>query len=231
MIPVVENFITHQGEGPNTGRLSRFIRFMGCPVGCSWCDTPYTWKPELTRNEPVDRWSREELEHVMALGGINHVVLTGGEPLIHAKAIRRPVLDALRENKALTVEFETAGYHDPIFRHDRIGWRVSPKLSSANHRMQKSVAEVMRSWLGGYGDEDMIFKVVVASDEDMTELLDATREAKVPHDRVWLMPEGTTGDGADLARGRAVQNWAITYGMHFSFRTHVALHGGAKRLV
>lgn len=230
MIPVVETFVTHQGEGPFTGRLSRFIRLMGCPVGCSWCDTPYTWQPELAREEHIRRWSREDLEHALTFGGVNHVVLTGGEPLVHASALRRPVLHAIQSNPDLTIEFETAGYHNPVFRSDRISWRVSPKLSSANHRMQPSVADVMRKWLAGYGSEDMVFKVVVSTEADMTELLDATREAKVPHDRVWLMPEGRDGDEGDMTRARLVQRYAIEYGMHFSFRAHIALHG-PKRLV
>ncbi|MCK4826819.1 7-carboxy-7-deazaguanine synthase QueE, partial [bacterium] len=46
-LPLVEEFYTIQGEGFHTGKAAYFIRIGGCDVGCSWCDTKFSWDPEL----------------------------------------------------------------------------------------------------------------------------------------------------------------------------------------
>ena len=38
---VVEKFTSVNGEGPLSGQLVVFIRFAGCNLNCSYCDT--TW--------------------------------------------------------------------------------------------------------------------------------------------------------------------------------------------
>ena len=35
--PVVERFVSINGEGLRAGRLSAFIRMAGCNLACSWC--------------------------------------------------------------------------------------------------------------------------------------------------------------------------------------------------
>ena len=37
--PVVERFTSINGEGTHAGRLAAFIRFRGCTLSCSYCDT------------------------------------------------------------------------------------------------------------------------------------------------------------------------------------------------
>ena len=37
-LPVMEQFLTLQGEGYHTGRSAVFVRLGGCDVGCVWCD-------------------------------------------------------------------------------------------------------------------------------------------------------------------------------------------------
>lgn len=41
---ITEMFHTIQGEATFTGTPSLFIRTQGCDVGCSFCDTKFTWK-------------------------------------------------------------------------------------------------------------------------------------------------------------------------------------------
>ncbi len=76
-LPVVEEFFTLQGEGYQTGRAAYFIRLGGCDVGCSWCDSKYSWNPDL--HPPVD--ANTLIEHVLN-SGTDSVVITGGEPLM-----------------------------------------------------------------------------------------------------------------------------------------------------
>ena len=66
-------FYSLQGEGRNTGRAAVFIRFAGCNLRCSFCDTEFESYREMTEGEILaaihDYPSR-------------FVVLTGGEPTL-----------------------------------------------------------------------------------------------------------------------------------------------------
>ena len=76
-IPLVEEFFTLQGEGFQTGRAAYFIRLGGCDVGCSWCDTKFSWNPDLHPLVDADTI----VSHVLD-SGADSVVVTGGEPLM-----------------------------------------------------------------------------------------------------------------------------------------------------
>lgn len=76
-LPLVEQFYTIQGEGYHTGKAAYFIRIGGCDVGCSWCDTKFSWNPSLHPLVPV----KEILAPLLACPAAA-VVVTGGEPLM-----------------------------------------------------------------------------------------------------------------------------------------------------
>lgn len=76
-LPLVEEFFTLQGEGFQTGRAAYFIRLGGCDVGCSWCDTKFSWNPDLHPLVDADTI----VSHVLD-SGADSVVVTGGEPLM-----------------------------------------------------------------------------------------------------------------------------------------------------
>ena len=76
-LPLVEDFYTVQGEGYHTGNAAYFVRIGGCDVGCSWCDTRFSWNPEI---HPVT--DSEEIVRRVLASGADSVVVTGGEPLM-----------------------------------------------------------------------------------------------------------------------------------------------------
>jgi len=76
-LPLVEEFFSLQGEGYHTGKAAYFIRIGGCDVGCSWCDSRYSWNQNL---HPMVE-TKIIIENVLK-SGTDSVVVTGGEPLM-----------------------------------------------------------------------------------------------------------------------------------------------------
>jgi 7-carboxy-7-deazaguanine synthase len=133
-LPVNEVFQTIQGEGYWTGRAAVFIRLQGCPVGCPFCDTKYTWAVDSADEIPVDAMleKREAARtfawmHSLSLAATvndwlpRHVVLTGGEPAQYDLRM----LTAQMSGK--TVQIETSGCF-PLQVDDAVWVTVSPKI-------------------------------------------------------------------------------------------------------
>jgi 7-carboxy-7-deazaguanine synthase len=72
---VTEVFFSIQGEGTRAGRPCAFVRFTGCDLRCTWCDTAYAFHGGTERSRP------ELLAELSALP-TRLVCLTGGEPLL-----------------------------------------------------------------------------------------------------------------------------------------------------
>ena len=71
MRKINEIFYSLQGEGFHTGTPAVFIRFSGCNLKCSFCDT---------RHEDGTLRSDEEILQAVSAYPSNVVILTGGEP-------------------------------------------------------------------------------------------------------------------------------------------------------
>ena len=53
-IPLMESFLSIQGEGFFSGKSSYFLRIGGCDVGCHWCDVKESWDPSIHPLTKVD---------------------------------------------------------------------------------------------------------------------------------------------------------------------------------
>src|SRR5262249_57082920 len=78
IVRVAEVFCSIQGEGVSLGLPSVFVRLQGCSVGCTWCDTKYSWDPKKGH-----ALSLAALVDQVRIAGPENVVVTGGEPLEH----------------------------------------------------------------------------------------------------------------------------------------------------
>lgn len=74
---ISEIFGSIEGEGKRTGELTTFIRFYGCNLRCSWCDSSYSY----TNNDYTKMTLQEIITKVKEIGYRN-ITITGGEPLI-----------------------------------------------------------------------------------------------------------------------------------------------------
>jgi 7-carboxy-7-deazaguanine synthase len=115
-LPLVEEFFSLQGEGYHTGKAAYFIRLGGCDVGCSWCDSRFSWNPNI--HPLVD--TNLIIDHVLK-SGTDSVVVTGGEPLMW----NLDYLCVSLKNKNISTFIETSGAYNLSGKWDWIC--LSPK--------------------------------------------------------------------------------------------------------
>ena len=99
---VVEHFVSINGEGILAGQLALFIRFQGCNLNCSYCDTK--WANQ--KDTPCEVMTKDELCQLAVESQIHNITLTGGEPLLQEE-IEYLIAELLE--RGLHVEIETNG--------------------------------------------------------------------------------------------------------------------------
>lgn len=116
-ILIRETFFSLQGEGFYTGKAAFFIRFAGCDIGCTWCDTKDAWNAENSEAFYVN-----DIIQIAKQRKTDYVVITGGEPFLHN-------LDQLTHKLKLSAKFihiETCGAYS--FGNAVFDWlSLSPK--------------------------------------------------------------------------------------------------------
>ena len=100
---VVEKFVSINGEGPRAGELAVFLRFKGCNLRCSYCDTMWANEPDC----PYVEETPQQLYNYVKSTKVKNVTLTGGEPLLQQEMDQ--LLKLLTEDEELRVEVETNG--------------------------------------------------------------------------------------------------------------------------
>lgn len=99
---ITEIFYSLQGEARTVGRPTTFVRLTGCPLRCSWCDTPYSFSGGSLM-------SLDAVLETVAGHGARHVCVTGGEPLAQPECLE--LLTRLCE-AGYQVSLETSGALD-----------------------------------------------------------------------------------------------------------------------
>ncbi|HEU4335129.1 MAG TPA: 7-carboxy-7-deazaguanine synthase QueE [Candidatus Eisenbacteria bacterium] len=127
---VNEIFLSVQGEGIHVGERTVFLRFYGCPLRCVWCD-----QPEALAHTGVGRFetmSAEEVRDRLAeIPAVRRLCLTGGEPVIAAKASLLWLL-ADRRAAGWWSSIETSGARVVEELLEAVDfWTVAPKGRSA----------------------------------------------------------------------------------------------------
>lgn len=163
MLPLVEEFYTLQGEGYHAGRAAYFIRLGGCDIGCSWCDSRFSWNPDI---HPLV--SADDIVGRAVKSGTDSVVITGGEPMIWNLDY---LCDLLKKNDLGTF-VETSGAYPLSGTWDWIC--LSPKKN------MPPVEEICQE-----ADE---LKVIIREPEDFN-WAEKYRDKVSSHCKLYLQPE------------------------------------------
>ena len=121
MYRVNDIFYSLQGEGHNTGRAAVFIRFAGCNLRCSFCDTEFDTYREMTA---------EEIVASINTYSARFVVLTGGEPTLQ---VDEAFVDLLHQY-GFEVAMESNGTRPAPKNLDWL--TVSPKISGEKWKVE-----------------------------------------------------------------------------------------------
>lgn len=103
---VAERFVSINGESRKAGEPTVFIRFAGCNLNCSYCDTKWANSADVS----YESLSKEEIYDYIKRTGVTNVTLTGGEPLMQEDIDQ--LLLTLSLDDELNVEVETNGSVD-----------------------------------------------------------------------------------------------------------------------
>ena len=223
---LTEIFHSIQGEGSTVGLPTTFVRFTGCSLRCSWCDTTYSF-------HGGEDWTVEKVLDRLAPIRTKRVCVTGGEPLDqHDAAVA--LMDALLK-RGYFVVLETSGSidvgaADKLEPRDMLQLSVDVKCPSSN--MQKRNRFENLPLLRPHDQ----LKFVLSDRRDYEYARDVLRKhpvrAQVLLQPMWASPDPVSptrieGDKADLA---SVAKWVLDDGLDVRIGTqlHKVIWGHEK---
>jgi len=184
---VIEIFDSIEGEGIRQGLPATFIRFAGCNLCCSYCDTKYAYDASKATQMTVDE--------ILAKANQTYkrVTLTGGEPLLQENLellvnalIDKHIQVNIETNGSVDwVKFAVKNYSLNLISRSYLFFTVDYKLPSSGQG-HKMLVENFK----GCSPCDAI-KFVVGSDDDIFTLLNVVASIyndRKDHERHYQMP-------------------------------------------
>lgn len=161
---VIEKFISIDGEGPTAGETAVFIRFGGCNLCCSWCDTAYS----IDKSVKGNMLTKEDICKFIQESGIYNVTITGGEPLIQNGI--EELLEFLSRDKNLLIHVETNG-SVPFCKLEKV-WQLPNVSFVLDYKLPESKMESFMD-LNNYENIQSkdVCKFVIASEGDLKKAL------------------------------------------------------------
>lgn len=170
-----EIFYSIQGEGVYMGIPMVFVRFTGCNLRCSWCDTKYAW--EEGKEMKIDEILAEIKKYKT-----NWVCITGGEPLLQEDIYK--FIDRLL-NMGYKILLETNGSitleNLPCEDNLIVDMDIKTPSSGMSKFMDLSNLEIL-------GPKDTV-KFVIANQEDYAFFKEFIKNNEIKGEII-LQPEG-----------------------------------------
>ena len=222
---VNEIFKSIQGEGPNFGKPAIFLRTAQCNLKCTWCDTKYTWDWEnYDFSKEVNEMTIDEIKESILDHGINHLVITGGEPLLQQDDLA-DLLSFLKPDFYVEIETNCTILPNKMLTDLVDQWNVSPKTENSGNPLE--LYEDSECYYFFANQENCFFKYVVENETDIPEIKKFVAKYNIPETRVQLMTQASTKEEV-RSREKSISELAKQHNFVFSPRLHVALWGSQR---
>ena len=222
---VNEIFKSIQGEGPNFGKPAVFLRTAQCNLKCTWCDTKYTWDWEnYDFQKEVNEMTIDEIKGAILDLEINHLVITGGEPLLQQDDLA-DLLSFLKPNFYVEIETNCTILPNKMLTDLVDQWNVSPKTENSGNPLE--LYENNECYYFFANQENCFFKYVVENEADIPEIKKFVTKYKIPEKRVQLMTQASTKEEIRI-REKSISELAKSNNFTFSPRLHVAMWGSQR---
>ncbi len=211
---LIENFVTWQGEGPDSGRTMIILRFKSCNLKCPWCDTAV--KMRVSAEAPHKLSDIQKAISDRKAG----ILVTGGEPTVPKHFDEAAQLLNDLDYPVANVESNGFRLHEFIGEVDPrkpVKFMYSPKIfTEDDYLIAKQTTESL------VGHHAVYVKVVWDGNEYTKAFLAwlSGQEDLLYQHRVWVMPQGVT-------RAELIKNSEETFdicekfNMCFSSRSHL----------
>jgi 7-carboxy-7-deazaguanine synthase len=223
---ICEMFKTIQGEGQLTGVVSVLVRMWGCNLQCEWCDEKRYRKSNCWQEVPQDVLLSNIKKY-----GCNHIVVTGGEPLIWPEVTE------------FTRKLKDVGYNVTIETNATIQRKVycdlvsmSPKLAHSkpssqlsavaeNHERNRLNIDVINYFMKHH---DYQIKFVVESEKDFFEIEDIlTRISNYDETKILIMPLASSRRQLNKVQKKLVR-LCVEKGYRYANRLQLQIWGARK---
>lgn len=214
-VKLIENFVSWQGEGPDSGRTMIILRFKTCNLNCPWCDTSVKMRISAEASYQLSDIQQTINEKNAGL------LVTGGEPTVPRHFDE--CVSILNDLVYPVANVETNGYKllDLIGAVDKtkpVKFIYSPKMFTLD---DVKSAIILTQNIFKY--DNVHVKVVYQKStfiDTYLRYLKNNLPALAWNHRLWLMPEGT--NRSDLIRNAGpVFDACEKYGAGFSSRGHI----------
>ncbi|WP_233145483.1 7-carboxy-7-deazaguanine synthase QueE [Labilibacter marinus] len=244
---------TIQGEGKLAGTPSLFIRLASCNLRCIWqmvdgsfcrCDTSYaSFHPDDKKT-----WDIAEIVLLVKhnIGEMQHVVITGGEPLLQKNGVTE-LCKAIKQELDLHITIETNGtlYDEKLTQFVDL-FSISPKLSNSvpssekltfykeeetgasryHHEVRRNIP-VLQNYIDSA--KDLQLKFVVGMQSDADEIISDYLNVLERYNKqdIMLMPLGATHEQIEQSNPIVLQ-LCIQNGWKYTPRIHIEIFGSKQ---
>jgi len=148
-----EIFFDLEGEGKYQGLPTLFIRFTGCNLRSSWCDTKKAYKAGK-------EFPPEEILRIVKASPYKNINITGGEPLSSKKELIELIASIKKAKPEIIVSVETNGSFSIVgLNADNISMDLKLPSSGEHKKMNLNNLKLLRP-------KDQL-KLVIGSAKDM----------------------------------------------------------------
>ena len=217
--------------------IEAFQKYEDLPLVSTGCDSYASWHPDFKNLSPM-LTSEAIVDRIMEIIPFGewhdeHLVITGGEPLLGWQRAYPDLLDHPKMEGLKEITFETNGTQKltPEFKEYLRDWNdwnreltfsVSAKLPCSGEKWEEAILPEV---VCGYEEVGTAYlKFVIATEEDFVDAVAATAQFRAAgfKGHVYLMPVGGV-ESVYTLNNRAVAIMAMNAGLRYSDRLQVPL--------